>query len=229
MLLVRSQGRWECALRMPPQPSRENTVFLRWDGANGKYGGTQTPHDKHSKKTIIKAVIMMMVVIIILPNHHHRHQLKNTCCSFKAESSRRALRCTVEKSRAEPTGSFTQLYWRLCINTHAHLKCKPEWTQVQPNLDTPPPNPRPQPPAPNIMSSCKDVWMSIVFAFCWFFYKKKSPPKQQSRPLFLKSTTSLTRGQARLGNLVCTRGLEPPNPPTPYPPTHPACQVLPCL
>lgn len=86
-----------------------------------------------------------------------------------------ALQSTVKKTRAGPAGSFTQLYWRLCINTHAHFKCKPKWTQVQPNLEIP------------VMSSCKDVW--IIFT-------KKSP--KTTEPSFLKNIPSLTRAQARL-------------------------------
>lgn len=76
-----------------------------------------------------------------------------------------ALQRTVKKTRAGPTGSFTQLYWRLCINTHATFKCKPKWTQVQPNLETP------------VMSSCKDVW--IIFT-------KEVPKRQNHPPVFKK-------------------------------------------
>lgn len=54
------------------------------------------------------AVIMMMAVMIILPNHHH--QVKNTCRSFKAESSRRALRCTVGEIQS---GAHGKLYTTL--------------------------------------------------------------------------------------------------------------------
>ena len=96
----------------------------------------------------------------------------------------------------ERTKSFTQLYWRLCINTHAHFKCKPKWTQVQPNLET------------LIMSSCKDVLIILSY----FFYKKF--PKQ-THPFFLKNIPSLTRAQARFCKLACRWGLKPhfPHPP----------------
>ena len=97
-----------------------------------------------------------------------------------------------------PAGSFTQLYWRLCINTHAQFKCKPKWTQVQPNLETP------------VMSSCKDVWIIIFFSFT------KKVPKQQKH-LFFKNIPSLTRAQARLCKLVFMCGLihSPPPPSLP--------------
>lgn len=150
---------------------------------------------------------MKMIHILVFPFHFDSdqeqpfppHQLsreqtrrlfmKNTQYNTSWESG-----TAVKKTRAGPTGSFTQLYWRLCINTHAHFKCKPKWTQVQPNLETP------------VMSSCKDVW--IIFT--------KKVPKQQNHPFF-KNIPSLTRAQARLCKLVCKRGLEP-RPPLPCPP-----------
>lgn len=87
--------------------------------------------------------------------------------------------CAAQRRNPQHERSFTQLYWRLCVSTHAHFKCKPKWTQVQPT---------PELPHHVLMQGCLDSFYKETqnriipfnhYVFCFFLEKYSLPDKSK--------------------------------------------------
>lgn len=126
-------------------------------------------------------------------------------------------------------GSFTQLYWRLCINTHAHLNCKPEWTQVQSNLDT---KIIPIFQSQNHVIMQRRGWLQFLLLymyFCFFFFTKKSSKATESSFILKKFSLPDKTWQSRVclsfSVCLCVSVWLWSHSPSPEPSTTQYCQV----
>lgn len=125
-----------CAELQHLRTSDKICFSIVWIGHNSQ-SWSSFNHKRASISNFLVEPGMLLCYTFTSRGHEHPIRVIINQVKYIAYTTLRLEILNKKSSRKKRVLGFTQLYWSLCVNIHAHFKCKPKWTQAQPNLETP--------------------------------------------------------------------------------------------